>query len=227
MIFFDIDDTLLDDKKAECEAAIEFHRSHANIFPVSTDEFVYNWRMITAKHVQRYLSGKLSFQGQRRERMKELFAPNHTLKDTEADTLFETYLESYERNWTLFSDVVSCLEQFSRIRLGIISNGNSFQQRQKLIATDIIDRFSVIAISEEIGIMKPDANIFLKACRMAEVNPSECWHIGDNVEIDVQGSLSAGLNGVWLNRSSMNPFEGIITIESLFELKGIISVQSL
>lgn len=226
MIFFDIDDTLIDNQTAESAAATEFHRNHANIFPVSTDEFVNNWRTITQKYLQRYLTGELSFQDQRRKRLRELFAHHRTLTDAEADILFEGFIESYERNWTLFSDVASCLDQLSGNRLGIISNGNSFQQRQKLISTGIIDRFSVIAISDDFGISKPDPKIFLEACRMAKVNQFECWHIGDNINADVQGSLSAGLNGVWLNRNSMNFYKEFLAIGSLSELKEIIGVHN-
>jgi putative hydrolase of the HAD superfamily len=222
MIFFDIDDTLLDNRRAERVAAMEFHRLHKDVFPVSSEEFAIRWQVATEKHTRRYLLGELSFQGQRRERLKELFAHHHILSDAEADTLFETYLDSYEKNWTLFSDVESCLDQLAGTRLGIISNGQTYQQRRKLIHMGLIDRFSTVIISEEFGLSKPDPRIFLEACRAAKVSPSECWHIGDNLNADAQGSLSAGLKGIWLNRCGLNCQEGIPTIRSLSELKGVI-----
>ena len=222
MIFFDLDDTLLDNRRAERIAAMEFHRLHEDVFPVSPEAFATRWRMATEKHSRRYLLGELSFQGQRRERLKELFAHHHILNDAEADTLFETYLDSYEKNWTLFSDVESCLDQFAGTRLGIISNGQAYQQRLKLIHMGLIDRFSTIIISEELGLSKPDPRIFLEACRAAKVNPSECWHVGDNFNADALGSLSAGLRGIWLNRRGLDCQEGIPTIRSLSELKGVI-----
>jgi len=70
MIFFDIDDTLLDNQSAELAAAKDLHFLYEDIFLESPDEFALNWRVITEKHVQRYLSGELSFQSQRRERVK-------------------------------------------------------------------------------------------------------------------------------------------------------------
>jgi putative hydrolase of the HAD superfamily len=222
MIFFDIDDTLLDNRRSEHIAAIEFHRLHQDVFPVSPEEFATRWRMATEKHTRRYLSGELSFQGQRRERLKELFAHHRILSNAEADTLFETYLDSYEKNWTLFSDVEFCLDQLAGTRLGIISNGQAYQQRRKLIHMGLLDRFSTVIISEELGISKPDPRIFLEACRGSKVSPSECWHIGDNLIADAQGSLSAGMRGIWLNRSGLNSQEKIPTIRSLSELKGVI-----
>ena len=222
MIFFDIDDTLLDNRGAERAAAMEFHRLYTDIFPMPPEEFAVRWRAATERHVRRYLSGELSFQGQRRERLKEMFAHQVLLSDAEADLLFQSYLISYEKNWALFSDVESCLGQLAGSRLGIISNGESYQQRKKLTVTGLIDRFSTVIISEELGLSKPDPKIFLEACRAAKVNPSDCWHIGDDLKADAQGSLSAGLHGVWLNRDGMNYCEGILTIRSLSNIKELI-----
>jgi putative hydrolase of the HAD superfamily len=221
MIFFDIDDTLLDNQAAESAAAKDFHYLYRSVFPLSPDEFAQNWRIITEKHVQRYLSGELSFQGQRRERLKEIFSHNRILSDAEADNLFQKYLGCYEKNWRLFPDVITCFDRLKDERLGIISNGDSVQQRQKLTATGIIERFSVILISGDIGVSKPDLKIFLEACRMAEVDPSECWHIGDNFEADFQGCMSVGMNGVWLAGNGADPIKDCKAIRSLSDLKNI------
>lgn len=223
MIFFDIDDTLFDNHSAEFAAAKDFHRFYSDIFPVSSNEFASNWRVITEKHVQRYISGELSFQGQRRERLKEIFSHNCILSDEEADTMFQRYLACYEKNWMLFSDVLSCFEQLEGKKLGIISNGDSSQQRQKLARTGIIDRFTVLAISGDIGVSKPDPRIFIEACRMAGVDPSDCCHIGDNLEADLKGSTSVGMKGIWLNRNGNDPIQDCTTIKSLLDLKNIIT----
>jgi putative hydrolase of the HAD superfamily len=227
MIFFDIDETLLDNHSAEFAAAKDFHCLYSDIFPVSSIEFASNWRVITEKHVQRYISGELSFQGQRRERLKEIFSHNCILSDEEADNLFQKYLGCYENNWRLFPDVITCLDQLKDERLGIISNGDSVQQRQKLSATGIVERFSVVLISGDIGTSKPDSKIFLEACQMAEVSPSECWHIGDNFEADFQGSMSVGMKGIWLARNSVDPINGYRSIGSLSDLKNIIEAHNL
>lgn len=226
MIFFDIDDTLLDNQGAESAAAKDFHYLFRGVFPLSPDEFALNWRIITEKHVQRYLSGELSFQGQRRERLREIFSHNRILSDGEADHLFQKYLSCYEKNWRLFPDVATCFEQLKGVRFGIISNGDSIQQRQKLTVTGIIERFSVVLISGDIGTSKPESKIFLEACRMAGVGPSECWHIGDNLEADFQGSLSAGMKGIWLTRNGLDSIKGASSIKSLLELKNIIGAHN-
>ena len=106
--------------------------------------------------------------------------------------------------------------------MGVISNGDSSQQRQKLTQTGIINRFTVIVISSDIGVSKPDRRIFLEACRMAGVDPLDCWHIGDSYEADLKGSLSVGMKGIWLNRNGNDPIQGGMTIKSLLELQRIL-----
>jgi putative hydrolase of the HAD superfamily len=219
MIFFDLDDTLMDNIGAEAGAAKEFHRLHADIFPKSAEEFVIRWRETTEKHVRRYLSGELTFQGQRRERIKELFLHKRHIGDKEADRLFEVYLNYYERNWKLFSDVQSCLNGLSGFRLGIITNGDSYQQKLKIKQLGLSPWFSVVIISEDIGIHKPDPGIFLEACRAAGDSPSGSWHIGNDLKADAEGSIHAGLNGVWLNRNGSTPCAAVPMIHSLLELK--------
>lgn len=85
----------------------------------------------------------------------------------------------------------------------------------------------MVVISGDIGTSKPDAKIFLEACRMASVSPSECWDIGDNLEADFQGSLSAGMKGIWLTRNGIDSTNGATAIESLSELKNIIGAHNL
>ena len=215
MIFFDIDDTLLDNTEAERDAAAKFFMRHRETLNSPKDEFIDRWRTTTEHFIQRYISGELSFQDQRRERLRQIFGENISLSNTEADSMFEAYLGFYEGSWQLLPDVKACLDELDGYRLGIISNGNAVQQRQKLTALGIIEKFSPIVISEEVGVSKPDPGIFQFACRKAGVAPSDCWHIGDNLTADAQGSISAGLRGVWLNRNGSESIVDIPAIRSL------------
>ncbi len=225
MIFFDIDETLLDNSAAERAAAGQFYDLHKDVFQEPREEFVERWRTLTEHNVQRYLAGELSFQGQRRERLRQVFANKRSLSDAEADTIFDAYLGFYEISWKLFPDVEDCLNDLSDFRLGIISNGNAVQQRQKLDSLGIAERFKTIVISGDIGIAKPDPDIFQLACQKAGANPSDCWYIGDNLKVDVYGSLSAGLKGIWLNRNGQKVDPGIMSVESLANLKDAIDAN--
>ena len=222
LIFFDIDETLLSNTAAELNAARELYYLQKMNIQESPEEFLERWKTLTEINVHRYLAGELSFQGQRRERLRQLFAHKKPLSDDEADAIFDSYLKVYESSWELFPDVKNCLNELTGIKLGIISNGNAIQQKQKLTSLEILDRFSIIMISGDVGVSKPDIRIFHTACREAGVRPSECWHVGDDLQADVHGSISSGLNGIWLNRNGQEHHSEIPAIGTLRELKGFI-----
>lgn len=91
----------------------------------------------------------------------------------------------------------SCqLLQFLRTKdaaVGVISN---FDPRLKDILKnlDLINSFDFILTSYDIGFSKPDQRIFssaIKACGKL-VEPSQCLHIGDDVEKDYRAAKAAG-----------------------------------
>ena len=179
MIFFDIDGTLVDHKGAERAAALAFQKEHAVVFPEQSDEFIRRWKAVADKQLRRYFAGEVSFQEQRRARLRELFAVHSDLTDDEANDLFSGYLKRYEEHWSLYPDVLPCFAKLEGQRLGIISNGDS-QQRDKLRKLRIAERFSVVLISGDINCSKPDAGMFHTACKAAHENSETCVYVGDD-----------------------------------------------
>jgi len=203
MILFDIDDTLFDNSGSEIKAAKQFYGNNPGLEHFADqDDFVGQWCATTETYLQMFIDGQLSFQEQRRQRLRDIFRqPFH---DKKADALFEQYLGLYEDSWELFADAIPCLDRLAPLGLGIISNGNSSQQRQKLAELGIIDYFDIIVVSEDIGISKPDPQIFLHACEAANQTPSDCFYVGDKLDTDATAAGRAGLTGVWLNRHGLN-----------------------
>jgi len=68
--------------------------------------------------------------------------------------------------------------------------------------------FSVVLISEEVGIKKPDARIFRMGLEKFEVTAPEAIFVGDNPALDVAGPMAVGIRAIWLNwRGSELPVE--------------------
>jgi putative hydrolase of the HAD superfamily len=124
VIFFDIDATLLDHDRAEKLGAIDFHNNFSDELEFSEAEFVDQWYNLSHKYFEKFLTKELSFQEQRRMRIKDLFG--HHLDNEQADSRFEIYLHLYKRNWSAYSDVIPCLTRLKQhgFLLGIISNGD-------------------------------------------------------------------------------------------------------
>jgi putative hydrolase of the HAD superfamily len=203
VVFFDIDATLIDHKKAADVAASHFLKNFSDILPYSETDFCNLWHKLIEKHSNMFFAGEVSFLEQRRNRMRELFHLEPTLSEEEADRRYQIYLDSYESNWTLFEDVISCLDSLTSKTLGIISNGNLIQQHKKLKQSGIINRFQTIVISEEVGFSKPKPEIFLEACRLAKTSPGNCIYIGDRLDIDALACQVVGMKGIWLNRTNL------------------------
>ena len=224
-IFFDIDDTLLDDRRAVTIAAQAFYKEHTALFTFSSDDFVEAWKRASKKHIQRFLTGECSFQDQRRARLQELCRNQH-MSATDIDKLFESYRQHYENNVCPFEDVMPCLSALSDYPMGIISNGDSAQQRRKLQAAGLYGHFQTVIISGDIGIHKPDTEIFHEACRQTNYASYDCIYVGDMLETDSKASSSAGMFGVWLNRTGKPPVSPrVVMIRSLEELPGIVRNQ--
>jgi putative hydrolase of the HAD superfamily len=197
LILFDIDDTLVDHRAAADAGARALHKSVGSSLPV--DEFVRRWVDALERHFDRYLAGELTFQDQRRERVREVV--DLTLTDARADRVFATYQAAYEAGWFLFPDVRPCLDRLSSSHsLGVISNGEAQQQRGKLTKAGIADSFTYILISEECGFAKPSKEIFLRACEIAGEPSTNAVYVGDRYDVDAQGARAAGLAAVWLDR---------------------------
>ena len=212
-ILFDLDETLLRESDARNRAASDFLKQFSSELPFSESEFLAYWQDLQERHFKRFAQGEITFQEQRRARLHELFSPYESnLTDSELDSRFNLYLTYYESNWALFDDVRPFLDRVRHLRLGIVTNGEGKQQRDKLKKTGILNRFEVIVISEEIGVAKPDPQIFREACRLLSVSPANCIYIGDQVDLDIEGSKSAGMTPIWLNR------EGTSTLNRAFKI---------
>jgi putative hydrolase of the HAD superfamily len=223
MIFFDLDGTLLDHGHAERMAALHFQQAHAAVFPEGPEAFARRWHDVAEKYMDLHFAGMLTHQGQRRARLQTLFAHARFLTEDEADSLYQTYLDDYERHWQLFPDALACLDAFPHRPLGIISNGDSQLQRRKLRALGILQRFQVVMISGDIGIAKPDARIFQAASQMGGVPPAQCCLIGDKLEVDAEAATQAGLVGIWLNRTGHTAETHAPTIRSFQELPALLT----
>lgn len=220
MIFFDIDDTLFDYKTSQDIAASKFCDMFSDRLIPEKSDFVKVWDTVAREHMKRYLLGELTFQEQRRERIKAVI---HGIKsDKEADLLFSEYYSFYQNSWQLFPDCIEALDILRSKKLGIITNGDLNQQKSKLKKLRIDHYFSFVVTPADVGEAKPSPKIFEYANKLAGVSADECWYVGDDYENDYLASKQLNWNSIWLNRRvSNNNLEGMYS--SLLEFAKSIS----
>lgn len=205
MIWFDIDETLLDQRRAETFAAQSFLREFGPLLgkEYTVAELGRYWRSLRERHSPAYFAGKISFQERRRRRIRELFPDGAALSDRQADERFQVFFEVYRQHWSLFPDVLPCLRRLQHLRLGVLSNGKRAQQVEKLERTGIDRCFEAIVTSEQLGCAKPDPLLFQSACAEAGVETSSAVYVGDRLDNDARAACRAGLRGVWLDRRNV------------------------
>ena len=199
MIFFDIDGTLIDHASASAAASLQLFNHFSSEIPFRREDFPLIWETALMKHFNRFCRGEISLFGQRRARIRDVFA-NSTFTEEDCDARYRVFISHYEGLTQPFDDAVPCMKRLEGKRLGIISNGAREQQIGKLRRAGLLHHFPVTVFSEDVGLGKPAAKIFLEACRLAGENPANCIHIGDDLTADVHASNAVGLTPVWLDR---------------------------
>jgi HAD superfamily hydrolase (TIGR01509 family) len=111
----------------------------------------------------------------------------------------------------------------SRYRLAIVSNSMSNVARWALPRFHLDKYFEAVVISRDIGIRKPDPEIFNFTLNTVGLEGSEVLHVGDSLRDDVQGGKNAGLRTVWIQsqkeeRSELPDY----TIQSINELTQLV-----
>ena len=115
-------------------------------------------------------------------------------------------------------------------RIAMIANGDSAGARNIISTCGLEDYFDVIVISEEVGIEKPDKQVFQVALDKLGVEAENAVMVGNRIDADIVGANRTGMKSVWFRWNDR--YEEIIgsedekpdfIIKSLSELPGILS----
>jgi putative hydrolase of the HAD superfamily len=85
-----------------------------------------------------------------------------------------------------------------RYNLAIVSNVISNASHLILQKFDLEQYFDSIVLSRDLGIRKPDPEIFNFTLENLGVHSSKAVHVGDSLKYDVQGAKNAGMKTVWI-----------------------------
>jgi putative hydrolase of the HAD superfamily len=120
-----------------------------------------------------------------------------------ARAMAEDYAEQRRQAMRLFPDTLVTLEHFraAGAALGLVTNGDARQQRDKIDRHGLGRFFDVIVIEGEFGAGKPDAAVYRHALDALRARPTHAMMIGDHLEFDVGGSQRLGMRGIWLDRA--------------------------
>ena len=200
-LLIDLDDTLLDEHSAAARAFSTFVEVHASVLgAAASDTLLERWGSIAGLHWARFQRGEVSFQGQRRARVRDFLKIE--LSDSEADRAFEPYWRQYEQSWSLFPDVSDFLARTSHLPKVIVTNGERPQQMQKIQACGLLDHLVGVVTPSDCGYWKPDLELFSAALRVLGISAQSCMMIGDSLENDIEPARTMGMAFFHVDRAN-------------------------
>jgi HAD superfamily hydrolase (TIGR01549 family) len=219
-VLFDLDDTLFDHAQCAHTALTAVHQRHVCFASMPFEDFEQaHTRLLESLHA-RVLSGEIRLDDARMERFRSLFeiaglTADQALVRSAAMTYRDCYLS--ERRAVAGAQAL-LVALYSRVRIAIVSNNLRAEQEDKLRRCEL-DRFvDVLVVSEEVGMSKPDPEIFRIALQRLGCTSREAVMIGDSWQADIVGARTAGMPAIWFNRAKRpcpDPDAGVIELHSL------------
>jgi putative hydrolase of the HAD superfamily len=192
MIYFDLDNTILDFNKSEefaLKKIFEFLKLNFK------DEYLNIYKPINEKWWRLFSEGKFPKDVIVVKRFQEFFETiNINLDNYEEISKF--YLKALSNAAFFIEGAEEFLKTIKEkgIRMAAITNGvESVQQNRAKIAK--LNRFfEFILTSEKVGKPKPEPDIFYYAEKLSKVPLSKSVYVGDNIETDYEGAKRANLD---------------------------------
>ena len=126
------------------------------------------------------------------------------------------FVDNYMREWRLTVRPVpggsGLLHRLARhYRLGLISNTHHPPAVYQLLeAMDLRNIFEVITLSAEIGMPKPNREIFDATLAPLGLEPGSAVYIGDSFESDYQGARGAGIAAYLIGKHARVPRDHLL-----------------
>jgi putative hydrolase of the HAD superfamily len=124
----------------------------------------------------------------------------NTLRQLEADLdltnpMMETWDELFVSNTRMMPDAESVLAEMRSkgLRLGIVTNGYSDVQHQKIKQHQLEPMVDFVLVSEDAKSHKPDPGIFEQALKRAGTPAAATMFVGDMPNTDIEGALATGM----------------------------------
>ena len=134
-------------------------------------------------------------------------------------------LKKEQYGFAPFEDSIPTLEALRQrgVMVGMISNIDH-PGDQLASNVGLAEHLDIVVTSAEVGVAKPNPEIFWAALERAGAEPGEAMHVGDQPASDVAGAVRAGIAPVLLDRDGIHPaYDRCPRIETLGELLPLVS----
>ena len=220
VIFFDLDNTLLDFYKSEKTAirtVLEMHSLPA------TDEVVKLYSEINRSYWEAFERGDIKREEIFEGRFKTLLEHLQLQGDTAA--IANDYFECLAAGHDLMDGATEILAWLKAKGISIYAttNGIARTQYRRIKESGLEPFFDGVFISEEVGSQKPEREYFDYVMKnIPNVKRKEILVIGDSMSSDILGGINAGLDTCWLAPwEEQAKYPCNYRISNLYELKNL------
>jgi putative hydrolase of the HAD superfamily len=226
-IFFDLDHTLWD-FDANAKSTLEQLHIDLNLVDKGVhdfDLFHKNYLQHNEKLWEKYRKGHIKQDELRLKRMWLTLLDFKIADEELTRQLSELFLQLLPARTILFPNTIDVLNYLRDKGYGIhmITNGFEATQHSKLKHCGLSNYFKNVITSEGSNSLKPQKEIFDYALAKAGAVPGESLMIGDSLEVDIEGAMNAGIDGVHVNfNNAPQHFQPTYTIKDLKELQTIL-----
>ena len=198
-VLFDLDDTLFDHRRSARAALQEVHRAHAADLDFPAFERQHGI-YLEEMHLE-VLAGRIALDDARRERFRRVFlALGVTLAAPAVDAVASAYRAGYMTARRALHGAAALLTALRpHARIVIVTNNLLDEQQDKLEYCGLAPMVDALVASEDVGVSKPDPEIFRIALERAGVAADRAVMVGDSWANDIAGASRAGIRAVWFN----------------------------
>lgn len=212
-IIFDVDDTLYD-QMIPFEQAIQ-KNFPKEITPIA--ELYAAMRVFSDKVFHLTEGGEMGLEEMHIYRIQKAYETfEKTITDEQALSFQKDYAQN-QKEITLLPEVKEvldlCLEK--GIKMGIITNGPTNHQKNKIKQLGMekwIPKENMF-ISGEVGIAKPNVELFKHVEQSMNLDSDETYYFGDSFENDMVGASNAGWKKIWKNHRNKEVLDESVEIE--------------
>lgn len=238
---FDLDDTLYDQFLIFKQGFDLFLGTYTGTEPLSSiPDTILHSIYIKSRYygdqnfetIQKYPDKRFYYDSLRVRLAFQDFGFNLTEEDTNSiDTLYK----KEQSNLILAHGMRACLTELKNAGhfIGVITNGYSQQQRDKLAAlqvSDLMERETIL-VSADTPWIKPQKELFEYYISEHHLEDFATFYIGDSYENDVLGAWNSSITPIWLNKKKQLVEEGehdlyhVTSYDDLYHLLKKISTQ--
>ena len=214
-VLMDLDDTILDFKKAEARA---LSRSLTEMAVPHDESVLEHYNVLNLQYWERLENGELTREQVLVGRFVQLLEEMGS--DADPVELRNRYEDNLSHGHFFVDGAEELLQTLYPVcRLFLVSNGTAVVQYGRLASAGISGFFEEIFISQELGVNKPSPEFFERCfARIPGFDRERCILLGDSLTSDIRGGINAGVRTCWFNLRRRAPRADIVPDFTISEL---------